>query len=46
LFEARAVSEGSSPARAETLGAMFEAALTDFPQLGINPRRVDVVLPP
>ncbi len=45
LFEARAVSEGSSPARAEVYGAMFEAALTDFPKLGINPRTVDVVLP-
>jgi hypothetical protein len=45
LFEARAVSEGSSPARAETLGAMFQAALVDFPKLGINPRTVDIVLP-
>jgi hypothetical protein len=45
MFEARAVSEGSSPARAETYGAMFEAALTDFPKLGINPRTVDVVMP-
>lgn len=45
LFEARAVSEGSSTASAGTLGAMFEAALTDFPKLGINPRTVDVVLP-
>jgi len=46
LFEARAVSEGSSPARADTYSAMFEAALTDFPKLGINPRTVNVVLPP
>jgi hypothetical protein len=46
LFEARAVSEGSSPARAETWGAMFEAALAGFPRLGVNPRNVDVVLPP
>jgi hypothetical protein len=45
LFEARAVSEASSPARAETLGAMFEAALTDFPRLGINPRTVEVMMP-
>jgi hypothetical protein len=44
LFEARAVSEGSSPARAETYGAMFEAALIDFPKLGTNPRTVDVML--
>jgi hypothetical protein len=46
LFEARAVSEGSSPARAETYAAMFEAALNGFPRLGANPRNVDVVLPP
>ncbi len=46
LFEARAVSEGSSPARAETYSAMFEAALTDFPRLGINPRKVNVGLSP
>ncbi len=45
LFEARAVSEGLSPAGAATYGAMFEAGLTDFPKLGINPRTVDVVLP-
>ncbi len=45
LFEARAVSEGPSPARAETYGAMFQAALADFPKLGINPRTVDVLLP-
>jgi hypothetical protein len=45
LFEARAVSEGSSQASASTMGAMFEAALTDFPKLGINPRTVDVVMP-
>jgi hypothetical protein len=46
LFEARAVSEGSSPARAEIYGALFEAALNGFPKLGANPRHVDVVLPP
>ena len=44
LFEARAVSEGSFPASAETYGAMFQAALTDFPKLGVNPRTVDVLL--
>jgi hypothetical protein len=46
LFEARAVSVASSPARAPTYAAMFQAALSDFPRLGINPRTVDVVLPP
>ena len=45
LFEARAVSEGSFPAGADTYGAMFEAALTEFPKLGSNPRTVNVVLP-
>jgi hypothetical protein len=42
LFEARASNEGHSSAGAETVGAMFEAALADFPRLGINPRRVTV----
>ncbi len=42
LFEARASSEGATRGDAEMLGAMFQAALTDFPKLGINPRRVTV----
>jgi Domain of unknown function (DUF4136) len=43
LFEARAVNEGNlDTANATTLSAMFEAALMDFPKLGINPRRVTV----
>ena len=47
LFEARAVNEGNlDAADATTLGAMFEAALMDFPRLGINPRRVTVAPPP
>lgn len=46
LFEARAVSEGITQASAATYGAMFQAALTDFPKLGINPRTVDVVVGP
>ena len=45
LFEARAVSEGSTPSRPAVLSAMFEAALKDFPKLGTNPRTVDVVMP-
>ena len=46
LFEARAVNEGGlEMADATTLGAMFEAALMDFPKLGINPRRVTVAPP-
>jgi hypothetical protein len=46
LYESRASRESSSPATASvTLGAMFEAALMDFPKLGMNPRRVEVALP-
>jgi Domain of unknown function (DUF4136) len=46
LFEARASNEGnSSAAGARTLAALFEAALMDFPRLGMNPRRVVVPLP-
>ncbi len=46
LFEARASNEGATAqAGAATLAAMFEAALVDFPRLGINPRRVVVSLP-
>ena len=42
LFEARASNEGGTAAGDETLAAMFEAALVDFPKTGINPRRVVV----
>lgn len=46
LFETRASNEGSSSQiGSDTLAAMFEAALLDFPQLGVNPRRVVVELP-
>lgn len=46
LYEARASTEGSTPvAGAATLGAMFEAALTDFPRSGLNPRTVQVQVP-
>lgn len=45
LFEARASNEGGGAADRSTLAAMFEAALMDFPKLGVNPRRV-VVSPP
>jgi hypothetical protein len=47
LFEARASNESnSSNAGSATLAAMFEAALMDFPRLGMNPRRVVVQLAP
>ncbi len=46
LFEARAVNESSNASAGNsTLAAMFEAALMDFPRLGMNPRRVVVQLP-
>lgn len=45
LFEARASSEATTRADAQLLAAMYEAALMDFPRLGINPRRVTVTLP-
>lgn len=44
LYEARASSEGLSRSDARLLGAMYEAALMDFPRLGVNPRRVVVPL--
>ena len=46
LFEARASNESrSSLAGDSSLAAMFEAALMDFPRLGMNPRQVVVPLP-
>jgi hypothetical protein len=46
VFETRASSEGNSGINSPLLGAMFEASMTDFPKLGVNPRRVDVVMTP
>ena len=46
LFETRAVTEGITSGDDALLGAMFEAALMDFPRQGVNPRRVVVQLPP
>jgi len=46
LFETRASSDGNSRSDAAMLTAMFEAAMMDFPRLGVNPRRVVVELPP
>jgi hypothetical protein len=40
LYEARATNDGTSPSINSLLPAMFEAALTDFPNTGVNPRRV------
>lgn len=46
LYEARAESDGYSQGDAQLLAAMFRAAMTDFPQTGVNPRRVTVPLSP
>jgi hypothetical protein len=46
LFEAHASNEGSTWPDLAMLTAMFEAALMDFPRLGVNPRQVVVTLPP
>ena len=46
LYESRASNESTSSAPGNaTLAAMFEAALMDFPSLGMNPRQVTVQLP-
>ena len=45
MFETRAASEGNSAPGPRVLAAMYDAALMDFPRLGLNPRRVVVPLP-
>ncbi len=45
LFEARALSEGATPSRPGILAALFEAALSGFPQANAEPRTVTVVNP-
>jgi hypothetical protein len=44
LYETRASNDGLSSGDSETLAAMFAAALKDFPQTAVNPRRVTVPL--
>ncbi|MFO1219074.1 MAG: DUF4136 domain-containing protein [Burkholderiaceae bacterium] len=44
LYEARASSDGYSSGGAETLEAMYRAAMADFPRSGVNPRSVSVPL--
>ena len=46
LYEARASSDGNTAGGAEVLGAMYRAALFDFPRSGVNPRSVTVPLRP
>lgn len=45
LYETRASSDGYGGGDSATYAAMFEAALKDFPQPSVNPRRVSVQLP-
>lgn len=45
LFEARATNEGTMRNDPELYGPLFMAALMDFPQQGLNPRRVSVPQP-
>ncbi len=46
VFEARASRESSTELTSkETLALMFDAALMDFPRLGVNPRTVAMPLP-
>ena len=42
LFEVRASHGGAAQGDAVLVGAMFQAALADFPKTGINPRTVRV----
>jgi len=44
LYESRASNESLSSGDSATLAAMYEAALKDFPQTAVNPRRVSVQL--
>ena len=46
LFEARASNESNFSPDAALTAAMFQAALMDFPRVGVNPRRVVVQLAP
>lgn len=46
LFEAHAVNESGPTSDSLLLPAMFEAALTDFPRQGVNPRKVVVTVTP
>ena len=45
LYESRASNEGNMRNDPVLQAALFQAALADFPKLGLNPRRVVVPLP-
>ena len=46
LYEARASADSGSRADAAVAGALFQAALADFPRPALSPRRVTVPLTP
>jgi hypothetical protein len=46
LYEARASSEGNTSGGDEVLGAMFRAAMADFPKSGNVPHNISVSLKP
>jgi hypothetical protein len=46
LYEARASSEGTSSGGDEVIGALFRAAMADFPKSGSVPHSVNVSLKP
>jgi Domain of unknown function (DUF4136) len=48
LFEARASTDGPAASQGTALPALFQAAMKDFPDGGVNPRRisVDLAAPP
>jgi hypothetical protein len=46
LYETRASNGSIASADARTWAAMFEAALKDFPQAAVNPRRISIPLDP
>lgn len=45
LYEARARNDGFQGSLDDVAPAMFQAALKDFPNGGVNPRRVSIELP-
>lgn len=45
LYETRARADATGRTTSELLAGLYEAALKDFPQPAVNPRRVTVTLP-
>ena len=46
LYEARAMNDGLTAGDTRLMSGLFLAAMKDFPQSGVNPRRISVQLPP